>query len=61
MIYTLKCNKCGTEYQRRGENDPETNAYEITDKEGDFCPSCGSDDWDCVHYEYPERLDDDVL
>ncbi len=53
-MYILKC-KCGYTFKRQGTYDPETNATEITDKEGASCPACQGDDVTIID----EESDDD--
>lgn len=58
MNYLLKCLNCGEKYWRRGEDDPETNGYEITDSRGDSCPKCHGDDWEVIAEEFLTNLFD---
>lgn len=61
MRFKLRCCNCGCTYWRKGVDDPEVNAYAITDEEGDSCPDCGGDNFIIEGEEYPEREPDDVI
>ncbi len=55
MEFKLKCQSCGHEYWRKGVDDPETNAWEITDKREGTCPKCESDNFICIDTRYDDN------
>lgn len=60
MKFKLACCSCGCTYWRKGSDDPEVNAYTITDEEGDFCPDCGGDNYIVVDQEDDSPTFDDL-
>lgn len=56
MTFLCHCKTCDLEEWLSGSDDPDTNSCEIT---GEL--SCGHEEYEVVDFEYPERLDDDVI
>lgn len=57
MRYLLKCKACGATGWADGEDDPDTNGFEVDhDRPVRWEPesACGHDDYDVIDSEYPD-------
>lgn len=50
MNFCFECTKCGERWWCRGNDDPDTNAVELTGSM-QACPECGSDDFEIIDRE----------